>query len=69
MPGTEKICVRCAGTFHCQPENITECQCFDLDLNEETRDFISQQYTDCLCSNCLYAIKKEFAVEIKQRSE
>lgn len=54
-----KQCERCGQHFECKPQNITECQCYGLELSDAARQTIAEQYTDCLCRNCLLEISKE----------
>ncbi|MGC4035741.1 MAG: cysteine-rich CWC family protein [Chitinophagaceae bacterium] len=48
-----KYCPRCLKEFGCSSGNITECQCFGIQLTAEQRTFIQDRYDDCLCSDCL----------------
>lgn len=54
-----KSCVRCNGSFECKSGNITQCQCFDINLSEEEREYLYFTYNDCLCIKCLASIKNE----------
>ena len=54
-----KSCSRCNTPFECKVGNITQCQCYGLGLNDEDKAFLAANYTDCLCRDCLLAIKKE----------
>ena len=53
-----KTCSRCSSVFECKAGSITQCQCFAVQLSNAERDFLAQQFTDCLCANCLNEIKK-----------
>jgi hypothetical protein len=59
----EKQCPRCRLSFECKPGNITQCQCFGVLFSEAEKAFIEQDYSDCLCRNCLIELKNEFARE------
>lgn len=54
-----KNCPRCAQPFECKVGNIAECQCYGITFEDTEKAFIDEQYTDCLCRDCLLAIRKE----------
>ncbi|WP_160710918.1 cysteine-rich CWC family protein [Chitinophaga solisilvae] len=54
-----KSCPRCGGLFECKVGSILLCHCADVQLNETERQFISSQYQDCLCHECLLQMKEE----------
>ena len=62
----EKQCPRCNLEFECKPGNITQCQCFGISFSEAEKALIENQYSDCLCHNCLLEVKNEFAKQLKQ---
>jgi len=39
--------------------NISECQCSGITFTDEEKQYIAKHYTDCLCRNCLVAVKRE----------
>jgi hypothetical protein len=45
--------------------NIAQCQCSGIQLTAEDKAFIAANYTDCLCRDCLLAIKTATAEKIK----
>ncbi|MBO9727549.1 MAG: cysteine-rich CWC family protein [Chitinophaga sp.] len=53
-------CPRCQRTFECRVGTILRCQCQDISLSEEERHFIQQQYSGCLCIDCLRELKSGF---------
>lgn len=55
-----KYCPRCAAAFECKAGSIAQCQCSDIQLNAEQRLFLEQNYSDCLCRNCLLQLQQEF---------
>ena len=60
MPDHEnKTCERCNTTFECKAGSITQCQCNTIQLSPDERAYIASKYTDCLCANCLLALKAE----------
>ncbi|MEO7924013.1 MAG: cysteine-rich CWC family protein [Chitinophagaceae bacterium] len=52
-------CPRCNKSFECKPGNITQCQCYGIELSNELRAYIDQRYTDCLCRDCLQYLSGE----------
>ena len=61
----DKYCPRCSQLFECKVGNITQCSCFGISFTDEEKQEIEKIYSDCLCSNCLIAIKKELAIAPK----
>lgn len=53
-------CERCKTPFECKSFQITECQCYRIDLNENERAYISEKYKNCLCRNCLAEMMRMF---------
>lgn len=54
-----KSCPRCKKTFECKPGNISQCQCYGIEMSSEQRAYIDQRYTDCLCRDCLQYLSIE----------
>ena len=52
-----KICPRCQTVFECRAADISNCQCYSIQLNEQERAFLENNYHDCLCADCINAIK------------
>lgn len=58
MPDVQiKICTRCQTQFECKVENIQNCQCTTVSLNQLETQYIAQKYSNCLCINCLKELK------------
>lgn len=55
-----KTCARCNQSFECKPFDIGNCQCASIQLGSEEKHYLQTQYDDCLCINCLRAIRQEF---------
>ncbi len=54
MPAHEpKTCERCQATFECKPWQISECQCFGIEMSDAERADINKKFDDCLCRNCI----------------
>ncbi|MEO7767042.1 MAG: cysteine-rich CWC family protein [Ferruginibacter sp.] len=56
----DKHCQRCGTSFECKVGNITQCQCYGVNLNNEEQQFISKQFSDCLCFACIKALRTQF---------
>ena len=56
----EKKCTRCNVYFECKPGNITQCQCYGIQLSVEEKAFIEDRYSDCLCKKCLQELKQRY---------
>jgi len=54
-----KACPRCGAPFECKVGSILQCQCSGLTFTDEEKDYIAQNYRDCLCRACLLQIKHE----------
>jgi len=54
-----KYCPRCKHAFECKPGNITQCQCYGIELTAEAKAFIEKRFNDCLCRDCLQYLQQE----------
>jgi len=54
-----KYCPRCNEPFECKVGSILLCQCHGFDFSDLEKDYIRNTYPDCLCRNCLKAMKGE----------
>jgi len=54
-----KICPRCGNAFECRVDDIEQCQCYGIQLQQETRAAIAERYTACLCSKCLLEVDEQ----------
>jgi len=54
-----KDCPGCKQAFECKPGNITQCQCYGIELTAGLKAYIEQQYSDCLCRDCLQYLQQE----------
>ncbi|NLL27800.1 MAG: cysteine-rich CWC family protein [Bacteroidales bacterium] len=50
---TIKKCPSCGHSFKCYHENILQCDCSKIKLDEKTLLLIKQKYKTCLCPTCL----------------
>jgi hypothetical protein len=61
MPSYEiKYCPRCLQPFECKSGNITQCQCFEVDVSPKDLELIKEMYDDCVCAACLNELKNNF---------
>lgn len=56
----EKICQRCSGSFICRQDRIDLCSCARLSLKPGVRDYIKENYGNCLCPQCLKEANDSF---------
>lgn len=57
-----KKCSRCQKDFECKHDDIKNCQCASIELQQYQRDNIFKQYDDCLCANCLEQLRIEYKI-------
>ncbi|PJZ51928.1 cysteine-rich CWC family protein [Leptospira adleri] len=53
-----KPCPRCGSQFECGAAALT-CDCFSVSLSPKTKDFIRENYRDCLCVSCLLELNSQ----------
>ncbi len=51
-------CPSCQNSFECRVGNIAQCQCFGIELTELQKEWIQNQFDDCLCAACLLKIQE-----------
>ncbi|UII25090.1 cysteine-rich CWC family protein [Fulvivirga maritima] len=69
MPKHEdKYCPRCNTLFECKVGNIALCQCSKVELTHEQRNYLSSQFSDCLCASCMAELKTEFNIKQHEAS-
>jgi hypothetical protein len=52
----EKICEKCGVAFECKVDDIANCQCSQIKLSDAAKLFLTENFSDCLCLNCLKEI-------------
>ncbi|RHX88065.1 cysteine-rich CWC family protein [Leptospira stimsonii] len=52
LEALQKPCPRCGNRFECGAA-IHQCACFTIKLSLKTKEFIRENYDDCLCISCL----------------
>ena len=62
-----KNCPRCGEGFECKVGDVTNCQCYGIELSVEEEAFITKQFADCLCRNCLLQLKNRYVLFIEQK--
>ncbi len=50
----KKTCPRCGKTFECV--HSIDCWCVKVQLNDSTKAYLKEHYSDCLCKDCLEEI-------------
>ncbi|MEQ1796310.1 MAG: cysteine-rich CWC family protein [Lacibacter sp.] len=63
----QKNCPRCGGGFECKVNDITNCQCYGIELTVEEEAFISSNYSECLCRNCLQQLQQRYFLFREQK--
>jgi len=58
-----KTCPKCKTGFECKSGDVLNCQCETVKLTQVHRDYIAQQFDDCLCAGCLSELRAEFNVK------
>ncbi|WP_198145091.1 cysteine-rich CWC family protein [Microscilla marina] len=54
----QKQCPRCGAGFECKVGDVVNCQCYEVQVQARTNEFLANAYYDCLCKNCLAEIDK-----------
>ncbi|MEJ8841185.1 cysteine-rich CWC family protein [Lacibacter sp. H375] len=63
----QKNCPRCGADFECKVGDVTNCQCYGIELSVEEEAFITKQFADCLCRNCLLQLKSRHTLFVEQK--
>ncbi len=56
----KKVCQRCSKSFSCREDRIELCCCSKVSLAIGVRDYIKDNYNDCLCPQCLNEANDSF---------
>lgn len=56
-----KKCPRCASQFTCREDRIDLCQCSRIYLEPKAKDYIRDNFNNCLCPDCLKEISLNFS--------
>lgn len=56
----EKVCPRCGAHFVCRHDQIADCHCVNVPLDDVQRRFVAENYDDCLCNRCLTIVQEDF---------
>jgi hypothetical protein len=49
----KKTCPVCNSKFECNVTDISNCECYAVNIDKKTSVYIEKTYTDCLCIDCL----------------
>lgn len=63
----EKHCPRCGAAFECKVGDVTNCQCYGIEMTVEEEAFIASNYNECLCRNCLLQLKQRYTLFVEQK--
>ncbi len=50
--------MHCSQLFLCNQTDIKNCFCQTVSLTPQTLQYLSKNYNDCLCNNCLIELSK-----------
>ncbi|WP_353120926.1 cysteine-rich CWC family protein [Dysgonomonas capnocytophagoides] len=56
----KKICPRCSASFACREDRTDLCHCTRIYLFSGVRDYIIDNYENCLCPKCLKETNSSF---------
>ena len=48
-----KTCKRCSAVFGCREDRVELCSCRKISVASIVREYIKDNYSDCLCPKCL----------------
>lgn len=64
----KKVCPRCGVMFDCAHDDIMSCHCATVNLDSQMRHYLEENYSSCLCHDCLETAKTTFyACEVNPR--
>jgi len=64
----QKLCPRCQQAFECRVGDITNCQCFGLQLTIAEEAMIAESWPgQCLCRQCLTLLQSRYHVFIENK--
>jgi hypothetical protein len=56
----KKICSRCSSSFNCREDRTDLCHCTHIHLLSGVREYIKEEYANCLCPQCLKETNTNF---------
>lgn len=56
----KKICPRCSTSYTCREDRTDMCHCTRIFLVNEVREYLSAEYSNCLCHKCLRETNMSF---------
>ncbi|WP_230201882.1 acetyl-CoA carboxylase biotin carboxylase subunit [Bacteroides neonati] len=58
----KKVCPRCSAIFDCHHDAMASCQCATIHMDALQRAYLQDNFSNCLCHDCLETIQKYFYV-------
>lgn len=52
-------CPRCGSEMTCKVGNITQCDCFSVNISDETRNYLTKTDYGCVCNRCLMELNRK----------
>lgn len=56
----KKICSRCSNSFVCREDRTDLCQCTRTYMVPGSKDYIKENFDDCVCSACRKEISSSY---------
>ncbi|MCU0335185.1 MAG: cysteine-rich CWC family protein [Chitinophagaceae bacterium] len=67
MHHEQQVCPRCGTAFECRVGDVTNCQCYGIQLSAEAEAYVQQQYpAQCLCRSCLLQLQQRYHLFVQQ---
>lgn len=54
-----KVCECCGESFICNANDIVNCFCYTIPLNQSTLNKIREKHSNCLCEKCLMKLSEQ----------
>jgi len=55
----KKTCPNCKNEFICKQDDIINCDCYLIPIDSVIKEILENNYSDCLCKNCLQMITEK----------
>lgn len=67
MHHEQQNCPRCGTSFECRVGDVTNCQCYGIQLSAEAEAYVQQHYPGaCLCRTCLQQLQQRYHLFVQQ---
>ncbi len=55
-----KKCPKCNAEFVCGNNEISACHCVSVTVSSEAKQYLVENYKDCLCNTCLREVAERY---------